>query len=267
MYGALPGRGAENTAQRPFRQIWIVLDRLLRVVANIPFSPDGRDVDAVLEVLDRLPPFGHAPEPYTVPPVLLLPGIFNPALCLRLMALFEASGGSESGFMLKKQSKTVEVLNYGFKRRRDYHVEDQDTIDEIRKSFHRRLVPEIEKFFQFSATHIERHVVACYSAEEQGHFDAHRDNTTPGTAHRRFAVTVNLNDDFEGGDLCFPEFGPRPFRVPVGGAIVFSCSLMHAAGVVTSGTRYAYVTFLYDETAARIRKANEAGIVALGEQA
>jgi predicted 2-oxoglutarate/Fe(II)-dependent dioxygenase YbiX/peroxiredoxin len=266
MFGALPCARPVHAGQRPFRQIWIVLDRLLRVLANIPFSPDGGDAGQVLAVLDGLPPFGHAPEPYLTPPLLLLPGIFKPELCSHLISLFEAAGGAESGFMLAKQSKTVEVLDHRFKRRRDYHVEDQRTIDEIRKAFHRRLVPEIAKFFQFNATHIERHVVACYSAEDRGHFDAHRDNTTPGTAHRRFAVTVNLNSDFDGGDLCFPEFGSRAYRVPVGGAIVFSCTLMHAAGVVTRGTRYAFVTFLYDEAAARIRQASEPDVVTLKDQ-
>jgi len=29
-------------------------------------------------------------------------------------------------------------------------------------------------------------IVSCYAAEDGGHFRAHRDNTTKGTAHRRF---------------------------------------------------------------------------------
>ena len=48
-------------------------------------------------------------------------------------------------------------------------------------------------------TRIERYIIACYDAATGGHFAAHRDNTTPGTAHWRFAVTINLNDDFVGG--------------------------------------------------------------------
>ena len=67
-----------------------------------------------------------------------------------------------------------------------------------------------------------------YAAEDNAHFRAHRDNTTKGTAHRRFAVSVNLNDDFDGGEVSFPEFAPRGYKPPVGGAVVFSCSLLHA---------------------------------------
>jgi hypothetical protein len=74
-------------------------------------------------------------------------------------------------------------------------------------------LPALEQAFQFRATRMERYLVACYDASRGGHFRAHRDNITRGTAHRRFAVTINLNaGEFEGGELCFPEFGPRPYR-------------------------------------------------------
>ena len=118
-------------------------------------------------------------------------------------------------------------------------------------------MPEIARSFQFQATRLERYLVACYAAEEGGHFAPHRDNTTKGTAHRRFAVSVNLNaEDFAGGDLRFPEFGSATYRPPTGGAVVFSCSLLHQALPVTSGRRYAFLPFLYDEAAAKIRDEN-----------
>ena len=76
-------------------------------------------------------------------------------------------------------------------------------------------------------------------------------------AHRRFAVSVNLNTgEFEGGNLCFPEFGRATYCPPVGGAIVFSCSLLHEATPVTSGQRFVFLPFLYDEEAAKIRQEN-----------
>ncbi len=110
--------------------------------------------------------------------------------------------------------------------------------------------------FRFRATRMERYLIACYAAGA-GHFRPHRDNTTMGTAHRQFAVTVNLNDDFEGGDLRFPEFGPRTYRAPAGGAIIFSCSLLHEATPVTKGRRFAFLPFLYDEAAAKLREEND----------
>jgi predicted 2-oxoglutarate/Fe(II)-dependent dioxygenase YbiX len=113
--------------------------------------------------------------------------------------------------------------------------------------------------FQFEATRVERYIVACYEAEHRGHFNPHRDNTTKGTAHRKFAVTINLNsEEYEGGNLRFPEFGDRTYRASTGGAIVFSCGLLHEATPVTSGRRYAFLPFLYDDAAAALREQNNA---------
>ena len=114
----------------------------------------------------------------------------------------------------------------------------------------------MQRTFQFEPTRIERYIVAAYDAEPGGYFNPHRDNTTKGTAHRRFAVTINLNDDYEGGDLRFPEFGARTYRAPKGGAVVFSCSLLHEATPMIRGRRYATLPFLYDDAAAAIRAEN-----------
>jgi hypothetical protein len=84
---------------------------------------------------------------------------------------------------------------------------------------HDRLVPEVHKAFQFQATRIERYLVACYEAQTGGHFRPHRDNTTKGTAHRRFAVSIVLNaGEFTGGHLAFPEFGRMLYAPPLTGA-------------------------------------------------
>ena len=84
-------------------------------------------------------------------------------------------------------------------------------------------------------------------------FGQHRDDTGNLVAHRRFAVSVPLNDEFDGGGITFPEFGPRSFQAAAGSAIVFSCSLLHKVDPVTRGTRYVFLTFLFDEEAERLR--------------
>jgi hypothetical protein len=86
---------------------------------------------------------------------------------------------------------------------------------------------------------------------------AHRDNTTAGTAHRRFAVAINLNDDFDGGELRFPEFGRPTRRTRPGDALVFSCSLLHEVTPVTAGRRFCTLPFLHDEAAERVRRTAE----------
>jgi predicted 2-oxoglutarate/Fe(II)-dependent dioxygenase YbiX len=158
--------------------------------------------------------------------------------------------------------RTVGVLD-DFKRRRDVTIHDDAFKRELRGYLANRLAPEIAKAFQFGVTRLERYIVACYDAREGGYFRPHRDNETLGTAHRKFAVSINLNaEEFDGGDLRFPEFGPRTYRPPTGGAVVFSCSLQHEATPVTRGRRYAFLPFLYDEAGAAVREANRAALAA-----
>lgn len=193
-----------------------------------------------------------------MPPVLQLANVFEPELCQQLVTLYQAHGGEESGFMREKDGKTVLVTDASHKRRRDCMVEDAALIASLQERVRRRIVPEIAKAHQFHVTRMERYLIGCYTADDGGHFRPHRDNTTKGTAHRRFAVSINLNADFDGGELCFPEFGPRTFKPPPGAAVVFSCSLLHTVTKVTRGQRYAFLPFLYDDAAAELRQRNNA---------
>ena len=96
-----------------------------------------------------------------------------------------------------------------------------------------RIGPELVKVFAFDREFtFDAHVVLSYSAEGRHFFGAHRDNGAPTTADRAFAVSLNLNDDFEGGELVFPEYAGVRVSPPAGGAAVFSCSVLHrgAAG-------------------------------------
>lgn len=190
-------------------------------------------------------------------PVLITPRIFEQELCRRLMHYFDAMGGEQSGFMRDINGRTTHVHDPERKLRRDQLIEDETLCSAAMHRIHDRLVPEIQKAFQFRATRIERHLVACYNSETGGYFRPHRDNTTLGTAHRRFAVSLNLNTGaYVGGQVRFPEFGYYTYEAPAGGALVFSCSLLHEALPVTSGRRYVYLPFLYDEEAAKVRQAN-----------
>ena len=59
-----------------------------------------------------------------------------------------------------------------------------------------------------------------YDAETGGYFRTHRDNTNISTAHRRFAMTLNLNaEDYDGGELCFPEFDNATYKPATGEAV------------------------------------------------
>jgi len=255
VYGAVPMDCATGEPNIAARRFWLVLDPSLRVLKSFPFTADDPGCEAVFRYLEALPPVERAKGVEIQAPILYLPNVFEPELCRTLIGLYEEKGGTESGFMREVDGKTVIINDPVHKRRRDYNLEKAELIEQIKGRIYRRIVPEIAKAHQFHVTRMERFLVACYSAEEEGHFNPHRDNTTKGTAHRRFAVSVNLNDDYDGGELWFPEYGPKTFKPPVGAAVVFSCSL-HAARLVTRGRRYVFLPFLYDEAAAELRLEN-----------
>jgi peroxiredoxin/predicted 2-oxoglutarate/Fe(II)-dependent dioxygenase YbiX len=255
-YGAVPQQAEPGKGRVAMRRFWVVIDPTLRIRRILPFRPDGSDVPELFACLRALPAPGRHAAMDVPAPVLMLPDVFEADFCRRLIALYEEKGGEESGFMREVEGKTAMLSDHKHKRRRDYVIEDRDLIRQTQARIHRRVVPEILKVHQFRVTRMERYLIGCYGAEEGGHFRAHRDNTTKGTAHRRFAVSVNLNDDFEGGELNFPEYGPRGFKMAAGTACVFSCSLLHRVSPVTAGKRYAFLPFLYDEAAAKIREAN-----------
>lgn len=230
---------------------WILLDPSLRVIATWRLS----EAETALRIL------ATAPSPAATAgaaPILIAPHIFEPEFCAKLIAYFKERGGMASGITQQDQSgRTFIALNDSFKKRSDCIIEDAALREGIMSRMYWRLTPMIERAFMWRPTRMERYIVASYDAESGGFFKPHRDNTTNGTAHRRFAVTINLNaHEYEGGDLRFPEFGARTYRAPTGGAVVFACALLHEATPVTKGTRYAFLPFLYDDAAAKTREAN-----------
>lgn len=241
---------------------WLLLDPTLRALAIEPIEAAERMFARVA----ALPaPADHAGVPVHAP-VLTVPGVFEPELCEALIALHETDGGAFTGVMRDAGDRTVPVMDE-LKKRRDIWIQDPELQDAIRERLERRLYPMIKRGLGFTVTRIERYLVSCYDAADNAVFHPHRDNNTQGTAHRRFACSLNLNDGFEGGDLRFNEYGPTTYRPPKGGAVVFSCGMTHEATAVTAGRRYAFLPFLYDEAGAAILAAYNARVAALPERA
>jgi predicted 2-oxoglutarate/Fe(II)-dependent dioxygenase YbiX/peroxiredoxin len=243
LYGAVDEQGRDGA-------FWLALDPTLRLLK-------AATVDAAAPFFAWLaslpPPGGHAEVPLHAP-VLIAPRVLEPELCRALIELHAGGGAAFSGVMRDQGDRTVAVMDE-LKQRRDFTIEDEALKRALRERMERRLYPLITRGLGFTATHMERYLVAAYDAAEGGVFHPHRDNLTFGTAHRKFACSINLNDDFEGGDLRFAEYGPRTYRPPAGGAVVFSSSLLHEATRVTAGRRYAFLTFFFDEDGAAVLRA------------
>jgi peroxiredoxin len=236
----------------------IVLDPMLRAVADIPWDFAAGHAETVRGVLQSLPAVDDSAGVPLTAPVLIVPRVLDFALCDFLVQFYDKLGGQDSGFLLDSDGKTATVVDYRLKRRNDLLIAAPELRDIIRSHVVRRLLPAMERFFQYQATRMDRTIVACYDAAVGGHFYRHRDNVNAGAQHRRFAVTINLSKDYDGGDLIFPEFGRRSYRAPVGGAVVFSCGALHQVTPVSRGRRYAFLAFLYGEADAALRESNNA---------
>ena len=187
------------------------------------------------------PAAGHAP-------VLQVPGIFEPELCQRLMEYWR-QGDKRTNEVTRGTPGRADYAARSdglIKRRTDVLIpEDNNPTNlAVRDRLLARVVPEVFKAFQYRVRSYEIARVGCYDAGDGGYFRPHRDDAGDPARPRRFALSVNLNDAFDGGGLCFPEYGRRFYRPAAGGGVVFSCNLLHEAQPVTRGQRFGLFTFL-----------------------
>lgn len=226
----------------------LLLEPSLRVLARFDshgFDP-GRTGASLCDALSTAG-VGDADSPCDHAPVLLVPRVLEPELVARLLDWFRAGGeGEDSGVIVHERGEPVFRLDPAVKRRREARVLDPALDAELHDRLTRRVLPEIDRAFAFAVKQREAFKVLRYDGGGGGYFRPHRDNDAPDVAHRRFAMTLNLNSgDYTGGRLRFPEFGPREYEAPRGGALVFSCSLLHEVTDLTAGTRYALTSFLF----------------------
>jgi predicted 2-oxoglutarate/Fe(II)-dependent dioxygenase YbiX/peroxiredoxin len=176
-------------------------------------------------------------------PVLLIENVLSPAQCERVIKFWDSQqkiygivGTAKGG---------VQTYDTTIKRRWDVAVEEPGLRGELESIIQRRVLSEIKKAFHFVVRTGETMKIGCYDAEQQGFFQAHRDNNDPQVAHRRFAMSLNLNDGYEGCGVRFPEFPGSEYRPPAGAALVFSCSLLHEVLPVTKGRRFGLFGFYW----------------------
>lgn len=222
----------------------VVLRPTLTIEALLP----ALEIRQIHKVIGALPAEPHR-TCSAAAPVLMVPNVLPEELCQRLIAVHDADN-FESGMLRQNGAEAVLIPDAAIKKRRDHRLDDPELARAVTDALGARLLPAIARAFHYPVTRLESYKVVAYDAATGGYFRPHRDNSTPDARHRRFALSLNLNADYAGGELVFPEFGPYSYRPPAGGAIVFSGTLLHAAREVTAGKRYVLLSFLWGEEAA-----------------
>ena len=222
-----------------------VLDANAHLIGRLSADPDQTDSLALQAA--RIFQLQQPAKPRIITaqaPVLFIPQVFEPDFCQTLIEAFHQRGNEPSGVLKLKSGKMVYETQADTKIRLEHRVVDDDLRVAIESRVAQRVLPEIEWAYNFKATSYEGIKILLYDADSGGHFIAHRDNDGPDTAHRRFAMTLNLNaEHYQGGELRFPEYSADLYKPPTGAAVIFSCSLAHEALPVLRGQRYAVVVF------------------------
>lgn len=221
----------------------LAFDANFRLYARFDEPAFAAAATAVREMVER----AHDEIVHESAPVLIVPQLFDPAMCARLMDAWR-NGKQFVGRVSDASQQGRLEENAEIKRRTDVAIEDGGLQAEITELVARRVFPEMEKAFDFVPARCETFRIGCYDSADAGFFLRHRDNTTARTRFRKFALTVNLNTgDYDGGDLQFPEYGRTLYAPDAGGAIVFNCSLLHEVKPVTRGRRFGIFSFMYDQ--------------------
>lgn len=258
LFGVARRQGAPGAAANwVYTPAACLLDENLRVIDWIGLGDAGTHVARALARIDAIPP---RPAPRLIEqcaPVLQVPNVLDRQLCQQLIETWETQGNTESGYMERDaKGKLVGYIDHTRKRRRDHFLPQESALYETLSHLAlRRIIPVVARAYHYEITRVERFCIACYDGENGGgYFKAHRDFAGP-ESHRAFAMTINLNaEEYEGGHLVFPEFGPHLYRPGTGDAVLFSGYLMHEVQPVTRGRRFALLSFFYGEREARVRE-------------
>lgn len=217
---------------------------------------DPAGMEAVLETImtqistSRLPEDGkwypvHAP-------ILVIPKVFSPEECRDIIHVYESRGDLH---VAREKSKggqedfKVPVYEHNRQDRVDHVIRDPAMAQFIDSRIGERVNPMIKKAFAFDATRREDLHIARYEGHRGGIQMGHRDNTSAEFAYRRFAFSMNLNDDYEGGGILFREFNDHAYRMEPGTVLIFSSSLLHEVQETTKGIRYSLITHLFNDAA------------------
>lgn len=225
--------------------IGCIVDRSLRVAEHVHGLGLDALVAAVVEKLKkRMEDHRRAQQSARIislpPPVLVIPNAISPELREKCLASYRNGEKLRETVSANRQHRS-EVIT-----RMDYIVGGELSA-EIDDKLARSVLPDIQKVFGITIPYREPYKIGEYKGEEGGHSIPHRDNFDPLLGYRRFAISIQLSDGFEGGGVRFNEYGDDVVIPPKDSAVIFSCAVLHEAVKVTAGSRFILLTFVHGD--------------------
>ncbi|MDX1401413.1 MAG: redoxin domain-containing protein, partial [Kiloniellales bacterium] len=179
----------------PFR--FLFLDRNQRIVSQLEGRPSEEVFAQAVRKLKEESRHLDSPQQLASPaPVLIVPRALDLGTCRELIALWERDH-HEGGFSTGR----LNTYDPSLKRTLEHVIEDPKLRQRLNKLLARRIAPELAKVFNFRQSfRFDLPVVMSYLPDRQDFFGLHRDDLRP-QMKRIFAMSLNLNDAFEGGEL------------------------------------------------------------------
>ena len=138
------------------------------------------------------------------------------------------------------KSKNKELHNTNAKNRLHVHPDSKLEIL-IDNKLSRSLFPEIKKIYDFDVEYREIYKICSYDSNTNGRFAEHRDTPFPNQ-HRKYALSLILNNNYEGGELYLPEYNEY-IKPKANSAIVFPGICSHQVMPITNGSRKTIISF------------------------
>lgn len=184
-------------------------------------------------------------------PVLMIPNVLSQEECNFLIDCFDKEDklfvNSAEANKLQSNYK-IPIYEHNRQDRIDLILKDRALLAKLDQKIAAKINPEISKAFAFNVNRREELHVARYEGKRDGNLMGHRDNTSPQTAYRKFALSLNLNDNYSGGEVFFKEYSKQGYKSAAGTAIIFSSSLLHEVSETTKGTRYTLISHLFNDS-------------------
>ncbi|HKD54026.1 MAG TPA: hypothetical protein VKB72_07375, partial [Steroidobacteraceae bacterium] len=151
-------------------------------------------------------------------PVLLLPAVLDRALCAELAGELGEAGAA--GLVLLDDALAARTM----------------------RLLLRRVGPEIDRAFSFDDFIVEPLRLRRDQADTA---ERERLRIEPDGKGRGFVLLLDLGaEDYEGGEILFPEYGPHRYRPGTGGVVVYSDTLLRELRPVAKGRRSLLTTLL-----------------------
>lgn len=163
-------------------------------------------------------------------PYLIIDNVFSKELLKKIIDFYN------------QQKNNNKLIDHKHSTKNRSHVYPNIELEkEIDNKLSRNVLQELRKVFYFDAKYRETYKISSYDSVSSGRFHPHRDTVSP-YQHRKYAMSLLLNDNYEGGELYFPEYGIK-IKPKANTAIIFPGINTHQVLTVTKGSRMAMITF------------------------